>query len=368
MFQEIMPYINTSVRVVLTFFTALTVVLSLMGHFANLASRIGLMDQPNGRKIHQRPVPLIGGLVMAIGVMSAGLLFFPLKDLRGYFAGSILLVLVGFLDDFRELGHRSKFFAQILAAILMIVFSNVLLRNLGDLLGTGTIATGTLALPLTIFAIVGVCNTINMLDGLDGLAGIISLIVFLAFAYLGYVGKTLHYSLLATALCGALLGFLRFNWHPARVFMGDAGSLFLGYSLAFLSVILTQGPGAAIRPITPLILLAVPITDTLVIMVHRILQRKNPFLPDKTHLHHILLRMGFSKKRAVCTIAGITLFFAILAVAAELFAIPERHLFFVFIAYFLLIFLLSCNIPRLIKNVKKNRPSGLMRAPFKKNL
>lgn len=353
MIQEITLYITAPVRIALTFVVSLVVVLSLMGHFASLATRIGLLDRPNGRKVHNLPTPLVGGLVMAIGVMSSGLLFFHLQDLRGYFAGSVLLVLVGFLDDFHEVNYRSKFLAQILAAVLMFTFSNVYLRSFGDLLGTGAISTGVLALPVTAFCVIGVCNAVNMMDGLDGLAGTISLIAFIAFATLGCIGNNVQYTLLAVAICGAILAFLRFNWPPATVFMGDAGSLFLGFSAAFLAVAFTQRSEASIRPVTPLLLLAVPITDTLVIMIRRVLLRKSPFLPDKAHLHHILLRMGFSKKRTVLTMASIALFFALLAVSAEVLTIPEHYLFFVFLSYFFLIFFLSFNIIRLTKVIKK---------------
>jgi len=194
-----------------------------------IARRVGLMDQPGGRKMHSNPKPLVGGLGMAIVLLITCLLFVPLPGLRGYWAGMALLVLIGFLDDFKELSHQWKFVAQFVAVVCMVFYSDMLLKGFGNLLGLGEIRFGILAVPVTIFCVVGVINAINMIDGLDGLAGGVSLVAFAAFAWLFYWIGNPGFMLVNIALAGTVAGFLIFNWQPARLFMGDAGSLFLGW-------------------------------------------------------------------------------------------------------------------------------------------
>lgn len=344
-----------SLRLLLIFLVACTVTWVLIPYFAHLANRIGLVDLPNARKVHRRPRPLVGGLVMGIGVMAAGLLF-PMQGLLGYFAGAVLLVLIGFLDDYREVDHRVKFIAQILAAALIIAFSGAYLGNMGNLLGWGEIRLGVFALPLTVFAVVGVCNAMNMMDGMDGLAGSLALTTFAAMALLVIAnGLNPQHAMLALAMCGVLVAFLRYNWRPASLFMGDAGSLMLGFTAAFLAVVITQGPTASVRPVIPLLLLAVPITDTLVIMTRRLMRGKSPFHPDKAHMHHILLRMGFLSDRVVQIMIGITLLFALVAVMGEYWVIAEHYLFIFFLGYFFLIFFISFRIVTLTRWVWKIR-------------
>ncbi len=156
----------------------------LLPSLGRLASKIGLVDHPNRRKIHVKPRPLVGGLAMSLAVALTGLLFIPLFNMRGFYAGLVLLVITGFLDDFGELNHRSKFVAQIIAAVFIMYFSKVYLHTFGNLLAFGSIDFDMLAIPMTIIGIVGVCNAINMIDGLDGLAGGISLTTFSSFAFL----------------------------------------------------------------------------------------------------------------------------------------------------------------------------------------
>ena len=338
----------------LIFLIPLAVAIFILPRFARIASELGLVDHPNRRKVHVVAKPLVGGLGMSLGVAFGCLLFLPLTNMRGYYAGAVLLVVIGFFDDFREVNHRMKFVAQILSAVLIIYFSKVSLHTFGDLLHLGDINFPLLALPMTVIGFVGVINAINMIDGVDGLAGGISLISFLTFAYLGYIDNHRDIMLLCLALSGSLAAFMRYNWHPSRLFMGDAGSLFLGFSAAFISVALTQEPNSAVRPVAPLLVLTVPIVDTLTVMTKRIMKGKSPFYPDKTHLHHVLLKFGFSKRQTVTVMLGMSAAFSSIALAGTLMDIPEYYLFALFLVYFFIYFIASLFIRSVLLRRKRN--------------
>lgn len=335
----------------------------LLPHLGQLAAKIGLVDLPNKRKIHRNPKPLVGGLAMSLAVALAGLLFIPLMNLRGFYAGLILLVIVGFLDDFSDLNHRYKFAAQIIAALFIMYFSRVYLYSFGNLLGTGSIDFHMLTVPMTIIGVVGVCNAINMIDGLDGLAGGICLMVFGTFAGISLIMNRPVILLLSMCICGSLVAFLIYNWHPSKLFMGDAGSLFLGFAAAFISIVLTQKQNSFIssplqplnvaHPVVPLLVLAVPIVDTLTIMTRRLLKGKNPFRADRGHLHHILLRMGYSKRQTAAFIILLSGCFSAIAVAGVVLQTPDHYLFFIFIGYFLVSFTTSFYVKRMIRNREK---------------
>jgi UDP-GlcNAc:undecaprenyl-phosphate GlcNAc-1-phosphate transferase len=348
------------VQALLIFLTSLSVTVLLMPRLARIGSRVGLVDRPNYRKLHRNPKPLVGGLGMILAFALSCILYVPLAGMRGFFAGVVLLFIVGFLDDYKELGHRWKFAGQVSAAILMIYLSNVYLLSFGNLLHLGDIRFGILALPLSIFCIVGITNAINMIDGLDGLAGGVSLIAFSAFAILSYLGGSWNYFFIAIALCGVSLGFLRYNWRPAKVFMGDAGSLFLGFSLVYLSIIITQGPGSIVRPVVPLLILATPIADTLTLMFKRMMAGRSPFHADNYHLHHILIRMGMSKRVAVVTILAVSAFFGVLAVVGTIFKIPDYYLFSVFVVYFTVYFAASFYLKQILRLVRRSKVRAQM--------
>ncbi len=325
----------------------------LLPRFAGIASELGLVDHPGRRKVHAVAKPLVGGLGMSLGVAFGCLLFLPLTNMRGYYAGAILLVVTGFFDDFREVNHRMKFVAQILSALLVIYFSKISLSTFGNLIGAGNLSFPSWIVPMTVIGFVGVINAINMSDGVDGLAGGISLIAFISFAILAYLDNHPDLMMLCIALSGALSAFMRFNWHPARLFMGDAGSLFLGFSAAFVSVALTQEPGSAVRPVAPLLVLAVPIVDTLTVMTKRIMAGKSPFYPDRTHLHHVLLRFGFSKQQTVAVILCMSAGFSAAALAGTLLSVAEYYLFSLFISYFIIYFISSFHTRNILLQRKR---------------
>ncbi len=338
----------------MSFFVPFGVTLFILPRFAHIASELGLVDHPNHRKVHAVAKPLVGGLGMSLGVAFGCLLFLPLTHMRGYYAGAIMLVVIGFFDDFREVNHRMKFVAQIVAALLIVYFSNVSLHTFGDLLHIRPVNFNALALPMTVIGFVGVINAINMIDGVDGLAGGISLIAFISFGYLAYLDNHRDLMLLSIALSGALMAFMRYNWHPSLLFMGDAGSLFLGFSAAFISVAITQEPNSIARPVAPLLILTVPIVDTLTVMTKRLMKGKSPFYPDKTHLHHVLLKFGFSKRQTVAIMLCMSAAFSSIALAGTLLDVPEYYLFFLFLAYFFTYFISSFFIRNVLLRRKRN--------------
>ncbi len=337
------------INAILTVSVSLLACVVLLPRLAHIASDLGLVDHPNRRKVHSNPKPLVGGIGMSLAVAFSSLLFIPLTTLRGVFAGSVLLVVAGFLDDYKELGHKAKFIAQVIAACLMIFFSSTWLYTFGDLLALGSIDFPFLTIPITIFSTVGVINAVNMIDGIDGLAGGVMLTAFLTFGLLAYMSDQRELMLYSLALSGALVGFLRYNWHPSALFMGDAGSLFLGFNAAFISIRLTQHADSIIPPVVPLLVVAVPIVDTITVMAKRVIKGHSPFHADRWHFHHILLRMGFSKRATAGILIMLSVLASTIAVSGAVLKIPEYTLFYFFISYGMCYFAVSFRLKKLLR-------------------
>lgn len=321
---------------ILTFLLALFTTLFVIPNLSHIARRIGLVDHPNERKMHKIPRPLVGGIGIVISATFASLLFVPLGGLRGFFLGMSVLLLVGFFDDFLEVDHRKKFLAQIVATTALMYLSHVSLQNFGNLLGFGEIevpGNEWVLWGVTVFCVVGVTNALNMIDGLDGLAGGVSFVAFVSFAIMASLSGSSSLMLLNLSFAGAVLGFLRYNWFPSQVFMGDAGALCLGFALSFMAIALTQGDYSRTHPIAVLTVLAIPIADTLVVMSRRIIRRKSPFSPDTSHLHHMLVKAGMSGKRAVLTLLGLSLLFSALAICSVVWSIADTILFALFLVF-----------------------------------
>jgi UDP-GlcNAc:undecaprenyl-phosphate GlcNAc-1-phosphate transferase len=218
-----------------------------------------------------------------------------------FLIASGVIVFFGMADDFVDLSPRWKLLGQIVAALIVIYWGGVKIVSLGGLLPDGVLLPLWLSVPLTLLVIVGVTNAINLADGLDGLAGGISLLSVCCVGYLAYVTQRHEIGMVCLALGGALFGFLRFNTHPASIFMGDSGSQLLGFAAVTLSLTLTQQV-PAFSPLIPLLLFGIPVLDTLTVMIARIKSGRSPFSPDKTHLHHRLLNIGLFHSETVLTI------------------------------------------------------------------
>ena len=245
---------------------------------------------------------------MAVGVF-VPVAFWNLSDpfVRAYLAGAVVMVAFGIVDDCRGLAPKWKFLGQLAAALVVVFYGGVKIHTLGALLPEGTVLPEWVCVPLTVLAIVGVTNAINLADGLDGLAGGICLLIFACIGYLAWQEEDIVIGLVALALAGSIFGFLRFNTYPASVFMGDTGSQLLGFSAVTLSLALTQG-NTPLSPFVPLVLLGLPILDTLSVMAIRIAKRRSPFTADMNHIHHNLMALGLQQGESVVTIYVLQMF------------------------------------------------------------
>ena len=283
------------------------------------AERVGAIDVPkDSRRIHKEPIPRLGGLAIFIGFVISVILFAEIDlEIQGVLLGSLLIVSVGVVDDIVPLRAWQKFITQIMAALIPI-FHGVsidLLSNPNIFSPENYINLGIFAIPLTVLWIVGITNAVNLIDGLDGLAvgvSTISSLTMLLVALL--VTEDANVALVLAALAGACLGFMPYNLNPAKIFMGDTGALLLGFLLATMSIQGLFKSYAIISFAVPFIALALPILDTLFAIIRRALKGQNPMSPDRGHLHHRLLDLGFSQKQVVFIIYLISGFLGLIAV------------------------------------------------------
>lgn len=305
---------------------------------ARTAGAWGLVDRPGDRKSHHGEVPAVGGIAMGVAFLIAYAVTGLAASLSLLLAAAVALTLAGgLLDDRYDLGSFPKFGFQIAAAALLAASGDALLTHLGHLVTPNLFTLGSWALPLTIFALVGVMNALNMSDGLDGLAGALALAACVNF---GLAASLSGHASEFAAICiaaGAALGFLYFNarspWRArAAVFMGDAGSLTLGLLLGWFAVRLAMAERPALAPIAAVWILALPIGDTVVIMTRRILRGRSPFRGDREHMHHILIGLGMSEARAVAFLFALSLALGLGALAAGWAGVPDYVLFYLYIA------------------------------------
>lgn len=299
----------------LVFITPLITTLLLVPPVKKLAFAAGAIDEPNERKVHEGRIPRIGGLAMFFGFILTYLMYFKdFNEYRGIFVGMVIIVIVGIIDDSMNLEPRLKLLGQIVAAIAAMTLSNVNIDLLGGALGSN-FNLGYLSAPLTVVWIVGITNAINLSDGLDGLASGISLIAFSSFGFLAYYHGDYTIFSLCLVLIGCILGFLRYNTHPAEIFMGDTGSLFLGYCLGTLSITGNFKSITTMTLIAPVLVLLVPICDTLWAIMRRLWAGRSPFSADKKHFHHKLMEYGMDHSQTVSVIYAISSALSVCAVA-----------------------------------------------------
>ena len=280
---------------------SLALTVALMPGLIRLAASLGIVDRPGGRKVHDRPIPRVGGVAMVAGAVAAVVVFGSWSAPLGAFvAGAAVLMAFGLWDDRFDLSPRYKLLGQVAAVLPAVLWGEVVIRHIP--LGAGLVLPDWAALPFTVFVLVGVTNAVNLSDGLDGLAGGMSLLCAITLVALAVPVGDPMVALAASATLGALLGFLRYNTHPARVFMGDAGSQFLGFAMGLLAVRLTQQIDGPLSPALPLLLLGLPVLDTLMVMSRRLWEGRSPFSADRNHLHHHLLALGLRQDQAVAVL------------------------------------------------------------------
>jgi UDP-GlcNAc:undecaprenyl-phosphate/decaprenyl-phosphate GlcNAc-1-phosphate transferase len=280
---------------------AMSVTMALIPPLMKAAGRWQFLDQPSARKVHSTPIPRIGGIAMAVGallaVVVAGNLATPMPAV---IAGLLVLVAFGVWDDRNDLRPEIKLAGQVIAVAIVMVWGGVAVDSV-------TFAqryelAAWVAVPLTAMFLIGVTNAVNLADGLDGLAGGTTLLSLAGIAMLAFTSDNMPVAIDAVVLIGAIFGFLRFNTHPARIFMGDGGSQMLGFAAGVLSIMLTQDARAPLSAALPLLLLGIPVIDTLWVMTRRILAGHSPFRADRNHVHHRLLDLGFEHHEAVILI------------------------------------------------------------------
>ena len=298
------------------FLLAMLVSYVLTPYIKKLAFRLGAIDKPDQRKVHNKIMPRLGGLSIYIAFMIGALASLELTwDLAGLLLGGTIITIIGVLDDKYQLPAKVKLLGQIVAACVLVLF-DIRIEWVNNPWG-GYYYLDFLAVPVTIFWIISFTNVVNLIDGLDGLAAgvaaIASITVILVAIQMGYFDV----AVLTAALAGGIIGFIRYNFNPATIFMGDTGSMFIGYMLAAISVYGAVKTATTVALFVPAIALGLPILDTAFAILRRYCNGRPIFQPDKGHLHHRLLAMGLDQKQAVLLMYGIT---AILGIAAVLWA------------------------------------------------
>ncbi|MDR1089102.1 MAG: undecaprenyl/decaprenyl-phosphate alpha-N-acetylglucosaminyl 1-phosphate transferase [Coriobacteriales bacterium] len=294
-----------------------------------LAWRVGAIDYPDGRRINTRPIPRLGGVAVFIGlslalgfVVVVNGLYPDLLDIRGlnrdinyYGVGVALFVMfaIGLIDDLYQIKPIIKFLGQCVAAIIACA-SGVLFSHFLNPLGSGVIDIGIVAYPFTVFYLVAFANIINLIDGLDGLASGLVAICAAALFFLSFSRGGMDAAIVAIALIGACVGFLFFNFYPARVFLGDSGALLLGFSLGLVSLFGVVRATALVSLLIPVVIAGIPVIDTFTSIVRRLRSGQSVFSADKEHAHHRFINLGFSQRTTVLIIYGLSIVLALLAI------------------------------------------------------
>lgn len=336
-----------------------------------LARRLGVMDRPGGHKRHEASTPFVGGFGLIAVLVSVSPLIdvffvdFAHLPLSALLLGALAIFLTGLADDLRNLGFKLRLLIQALVALAMVFLGGVELRSLGELVPGVRFDLGWFAVPVTVFATIGLINAVNMIDGIDGLSGSVSLVSLSLTAVVAFTAGSGAYLVFIVALMGGVAGFLYFNLrYPgnvrARVFLGDNGSMLLGFLFAWLFIALSQGEQAAMPPVTALWLFALPLMDTVGVMVRRIWLGKSPFRADRYHLHHLFVRAGFRVSDVVAFAAAMQLVFGLVGVGGLLLGVPDSLMFGLFLGVFGLYFVLILRPWRVVPWLRRiNRALGL---------
>ena len=277
----------------------------------NFAHKVGAIDVPkDARRMHKKPIPRLGGLAIYGGFLCSILIFGQLDEtMLCVLLGAAIIVALGIFDDVLALGAKLKFVVQIVAAAIPVCIGNLqigLFTNLNPLSDTPFVHLGILAVPVTIIWIVGITNAVNLIDGLDGLAVGVSSIAAITMLAVALLTGNMPIAITMVALAGACIGFMPYNLNPAKIFMGDTGSTFLGYMLATVSIMGLFKFYAVISFAVPFLILGLPIFDTANAIIRRVAAGRSPMSPDRGHVHHKLIDMGFNQKQAVAILYAIS--------------------------------------------------------------
>ena len=324
-----------------------------------IAKSIGLVDKPNARKLHEGAVPLVGGLSITL-VLTQFLVFKPelIKHSEWYLASIVVLTLIGALDDKFDLSVRVRIAAQVFLSLMMMKVVGLELNHLGNILGFGVINLGWLSSIVTIFAVIGAVNAFNMVDGIDGLLGGLSTVTFGALAIVLNFDGHLGLAYLCVAIIITMLPYIFMNLgilgRQRKVFMGDAGSMMIGFTVIWILLGVSQTSSQPLlRPVTALWLIAIPLMDMTAIMMRRIRRGHSPFKPDREHLHHICQRLGLSSRQTLVAICSLAALFAAFGIYGESRQFSEAFMFYSFMLCFTFYAVVLSYIWRITSFIKK---------------
>lgn len=301
--------------------------------------RLGLVDHPTLRKHHKGNIPLIGGLAMFIGItlgfFSSNLINLE-ENLVFFLIGSFILILTGLADDINDVSSNKRFIFQILVALMAVKFGEVLIEDFGYLISNEKLNLGIFSVIVSVFAIVGVINSMNFSDGIDGMSASLSLITFFSIAIFAYTFNEIYALKFSLLFISAIMAFLIFNLGPFfgsrfKIFMGDAGSTFIGFGIAWSLITFSQGENQIFSPVVALWIFAIPLIDTIFVMIRRVSHGKSPFTPDRSHLHHLIILYGFSDRQTLGFIFIMSITMASIGIFLELNKFPERYMFIFFV-------------------------------------
>ncbi|MBO3066009.1 MULTISPECIES: glycosyltransferase family 4 protein [Staphylococcus] len=277
-----------------------------------VSHKLGIVDQPNFRKVHTKPISVLGGTVILISFLVGIWLGHPIEtEVKPLVIGSVLIYLVGLIDDIYDLKPIIKLLGQVIAA-LVVVYYGVTIDFISLPIGP-TIHFGILGIPITVVWIVAITNAINLIDGLDGLASGVSMIALMTIGFIAILQANIFIMMICSVLIGALLGFLFFNFHPAKIFLGDSGALLVGFIVGFLSLLGFKNI-TFVSLFFPIVILAVPFIDTLFAMIRRVKKGQHIMQADKSHLHHKFLELGYSHRQTVLLIYSIAILFSLASI------------------------------------------------------
>ena len=304
-------------NIIIPFIISVAISLFMTPVAKRLAVKVGAVDIPKDeRRVHKKPMPLMGGVAIYASIIVTSLIFLPVDGtLISIIIGGTIIFISGIIDDIKGLSPKAKLIFQIGAAIVLI-FGDVKIEALTNPFtkSSNLIPLNGFAIPITIFWVVGITNTLNLIDGLDGLAAGVAMIASLSFLFVANKFNYIPVMVMSSIVAGSCLGFLPYNFNPAKIFMGDTGALFLGFILAALSIEGVMKSVATIAVVVPIIILGVPIFDTTFAIFRRLLNGRSIAEADKGHLHHRLLKMGFSQKKTVIILYSISAIFGLCAI------------------------------------------------------
>ena len=351
------PYIVVGI---LPIFVVVILSFILMYHLASVGRRIHLVDRPDNRKRHTDSVPLVGGISIAIAVsLSAMLAPFGLAEFRYLFFCLGVLIVVGVLDDAQDTSPGIRFLAQFGVAAILVFWDGTIVTNIGDIFSWNDgnrQGLGSLAYPLTVLAIVGVINGFNMIDGHDGIAGLMTGLTFFGLAIMCYLAGELNYLRLLLVIGSAITVFLIFNLPlltspKHQVFMGDAGAMFLGLLVAFFLIRMTQQQVPVIKPTVAIWFIGLPLLDMMVVIVRRLVRRKTLTSADRTHIHHLLMKVGLSKWSIIVVLGLTQAGFIFIGIVGHIQEISDQVLFWTPFAVLLVYMVLLSVIERRGKHI-----------------